>query len=108
MTRERRKLDLEQFISREQEEMILGTRLWKEGAPLESDTDVKVDLRFGWDFAVRTEGDRIRVTFSIPLGDRRWRGVVKECARAIEEVREGRRESVFRGRGPLAQGPQAY
>lgn len=95
-------MDIGKLMTSEQKLRVVETQLWERGAPLDSKVRVRYDGRYGWDFSVvKEESGIVRVTFSLGLGHPRFLNGVCRCARAVEEVKSGKRSEVFAGEGPL-------
>lgn len=99
-------IDLEKLLNKDQKESVVNAQLAQHGVT--GPYTLKYDTKFSWDFAVRkaenAEGEIIpRVVLSVSIAHRRFPTVIAEVARAIEEVREGKRTNIHRGSGPFAE-----
>ena len=92
------KLDqLEALLTPQQKRQVIETILYEESALYNSKVTVRYEVRRGWDFAVRSVGDEIKVTFSVPMTSSRFRPAVIEAARALDEVIAGKKACVLKG-----------
>lgn len=93
---------MDHILSLAQKKAAVLEALWHAGAPLSSRVHLSIDSRKGWDYSVQRDGEVIRVTWSVPFAhQKRWHKALPACARAIGEVTVGKRQVIYKGRGPL-------
>jgi hypothetical protein len=78
-------VDLDSLLTRSQKENVLRTSLQKLGTG--GDFTLTFDRRFNYDFEVRQNGATPSVTFSVSLNNERYGFAVRECARALRDIR---------------------
>lgn len=89
-------LNLDRLLTREQKQGIVKERLQREG--VRGPFRLRYDCRFGWDFEVK-KGTWPTVIFSVPIMSPRLGEAIRECVRAIEDMRSGTQATMVRFKG---------
>ena len=81
-------INLEKFLSSEEKAEVVKSLLEGKGAKVGS---VVFNKRYGWDFKVSQGG---KVVFSVELGEERFEWVVRECVRALHDIRVSNADAI--------------